>query len=64
MRTTNAMLNDKITYTNEMLDTNITNCIFNGYNHLRIDGENVFAGSNRECIEFLSGLVQFHLLTK
>lgn len=64
MRITKVMLNEKITYANEMLNTTITNRNFNGYNHLMIEGENVFAGSNKECTEFLDGLVQFHLLTK
>lgn len=66
MRTaiTKSMLKDKITYANEMLDTTIINRDFNGYNHLMIEGDNIFAGSNRECVEFLNGLVQFQLLTK
>ena len=63
MRTTKTMLDNKITYANEMLNVNITNRNYNGYNHLQIDGENIFAGNNRECIDFLNGLVQFRLLT-
>lgn len=64
MRTTKSMLKDKIIYANEMLDTTIINRDFNGYNHLMIEGDNIFTGSNRECVEFLNGLVQFQLITK
>lgn len=61
-RTTIKMLNDKLTYTNEMLNTNITNQSYNGYQYLRMDGENIFNGTKKECIAFLDGLVQFQLL--
>lgn len=61
-RTTIKMLNDKITYTNEMINTNITNQSYNGYEHLSLNGENLFSGTKRECIAFLNGLVQYELL--
>ena len=64
MRTTNAMLNNKITYANETLNTNFVNRVYNGYNHLTLNTENVFAGNNRECIDFLAGLIQFQLLNQ
>ena len=64
MKITKAMLNEKITYANKTLDTTITNKNFNGYNHLTVNDNNIFAGSNKECTEFLDGLIQFHLLTK
>lgn len=64
MRITKAMLNEKITYANKTLNTTITNRNFNGYNHLTVNDNNIFAGSNKECVEFLDGLVQFHFLTK
>ncbi len=60
--TTTKMLNDKITYTNEILNTNITNQSCNGYEYLRLNGENIFNGTKRECIAFLNGLVQYQLL--
>ena len=60
--TTIKMLNDKITYTNEILNTNITNQSCNGYEYLRLNGENIFNGTKRECIAFLYGLVQYQLL--
>ncbi|MBC5745833.1 hypothetical protein FMM74_020340 [Lachnospiraceae bacterium MD308] len=60
--TTIKMLNDKITYTNEILNTNITNQSCNGYEYLRLNGENIFNGTKRECIAFLNGLVQYQLL--
>lgn len=63
MRMTQKTLNDKITYASEMLGVNITNSNYNGFNHLRINGENLFTGTIRECCEFLNGLVQFKLLT-
>ena len=56
------MLNEKITYTNEILNTNITNQSCNGYEYLRLNGENIFNGTKRECIAFLNGLVQYQLL--
>ena len=52
--TTTKMLNDKITYTNEILNTNITNQSCNGYEYLRLNGENIFNGTKRECIAFLN----------
>lgn len=61
-RITKTILNEKITYANNTLDTTITNRNFNGYNHLTVNGNNIFAGSNKECAEFLDGLVRFHLL--
>lgn len=61
-RITNKILSDKITYANEMLSTKIENRIFNGYNHLTLNSDNIFVGSNRECVDFLTGLVQFQLL--
>ncbi len=61
-RITKQILKDKIIYTNETLNTNIENHIYNGYNHLTLNTENIFVGSNRECVEFLNGLVQFQLL--
>lgn len=64
MKIRKAMLNEKITYTNKILDTTITNRNFNGYNHLTVNDNNIFAGSNKECVNFLDALVQFHLLTK
>lgn len=64
MRTTNEMLNNKITHANEVLQVTITNRIYNGYNHLQIDGENLYTGTKRECIEFLSGLMQYKFLTE
>lgn len=60
--TTIKMLNDKITYTNEILNTNITNQSCNGYEYLRLNSENIFNGTKRECIAFLNGLVQYQLL--
>lgn len=60
--TTIKMLNDKITYTNQILNTNITNQSCNGYEYLRLNGENIFNGTKRECIAFLNGLVQYQLL--
>ena len=42
----------------------ITNCEYNGFNHLRVNGENIFTGTKKECIEFLNGLVQFYLLAR
>ncbi len=59
---TNQILNDKITYTNETLNTNIKNHSYNGYEHLTLNSENIFAGTKRECVDFLTGLVQFNLL--
>lgn len=64
MRITNAMLSDKIIHANEVLAITITNRIFNGYNHLQIDGENLYSGTNRECVDFLNGLIQFKFLTE
>lgn len=66
MKTTAAMLSGKIAYANQMMPdrSTITNCEYNGFNHLRINGENIFTGTKRECIEFLNGLVQFYLLTR
>lgn len=61
-RTTIKMLNDKLTYTNEMLNTNITNQSCDGREYLRMDGENIFNGTKKECIAFLDGLVNFQLL--
>lgn len=61
-RITNQILNDKITYTNETLNTNIVNRSYNGYEHLTLNTENIFVGTKRECVEFLTGLVQFQLL--
>lgn len=61
-RITNKILKDKIIYTNETLNTSIENRNYNGYNHLTLNTENIFTGSNRECVEFLTGLVQFQLL--
>lgn len=61
-RITNQILADKITYVNETLNTNIENRSYNGYEHLTLDTENIFIGSKRECVEFLTGLVQFQLL--
>lgn len=46
-RTTIKMLNDKIIYTNEMLNTNITNQSCNGYEYLRMNGENIFNGTKK-----------------
>ena len=63
-RTTTKMLNDKITYTNEIINTNITNQSCNGYEYLRLNGENLFSGTKRECIAFLDGLVRFELLRR
>lgn len=61
-RTTTKMLNDKIIYANNTLNTNIENHSYNGYEHLTLNTENIFAGTKRECIDFLNGLVQFQLL--
>lgn len=64
MRTTNAMLSDKIIYANEVLSVTIKNRNYNGYNHLQINGENLYIGTNKECVEFLNGLTQFKFLTE
>lgn len=64
MRITKTMLNNKIIYANEVLEVTITNRIYNGYNHLQIDGENLYCGKNRECFEFLNGLTQYKFLTE
>ena len=66
MRTTAAMLSSKITYANQVMTDRepITNCEYNGFNHLRVNGENIFTGTKKECVEFLDGLVQFYLLTR
>lgn len=61
-RITNQILEDKITYVNETLNTNIKNRSYGGYEHLTLNTENIFVGDKRECVEFLSGLVQFELL--
>lgn len=61
-RTNKKMLDNTLLYANEMLHTNITNQFCYGQNYLRINGENIFNGTKRECIEFLNGLVQFQLL--
>lgn len=63
-RTTTKMLNDKIIYTNEILNTNITKQSYNGLEYLRLNGENIFNGTKRECIAFLNGLVQYQLLSR
>ena len=63
-RTTNQMLNDKITYTNNTLSTNIECRNHSGYEHLTLRGENIFKGTKSECINFLNGLVQFQLLNE
>lgn len=64
MRITNKILDFKIAHTNEITSAifdskAINNRIFNGYNHLQIDGETIFAGTNKECAEFLDGLRNF-----
>ena len=64
MRITKTMLDNKITYANEVLEVTITNRIYNGYNHLQIDGENLYTGTKRECIKFLNGLTQYKFLTE
>ena len=61
-RITKTILNSKITYANETLGVTIENRNYNGFNHLTLNGENIYRGSTRECAEFLDGLVQFHLL--
>lgn len=61
-RITSQILEDKITYANETLNTNIENRSYNGYEHLTLNTENIFVGTKRECVEFLTGLVQFQLL--
>lgn len=61
-RTTIQQLNDKLTYTNQMLNTDIENQSYNGFEHLRLKGENLFTGTKKECISFLDGLVQYQLL--
>lgn len=63
-RITNQILENKITYANETLNTNIENRSYNGYEHLTLNTENVFVGTKRECVEFLTGLVQFQLLSR
>lgn len=62
MKTTNEMLKNRIIYANEMLNTNIVNRNYNGFEHLTLDTENLFTGTKKECINFLNGLVQFQLL--
>ena len=64
MRITKTILKNRIVSANETLNTNITNREYNGYNHLQLNGENIFTGSTRECVEFLNGLVQFQLLNR
>lgn len=64
MNITKKILNEKITYANKTLDTTIINRDFNGFNHLMIKNENIFIGSNKECVDFLDGLIKFHMLTK
>ena len=63
-RITNQMLDNKITNTNNTLNTSIKNYNHSGYEHLTLRGENIFIGTKRECIDFLDGLVQFQLLNK
>ena len=58
------MLNDKLTYTNNTLNTDIESCSHSGYEHLTLRDENIFKGTKKECIAFLDGLVQFQLLNK
>lgn len=64
MRITKTMLDNKIIYANEVLEVTITNRIYNGYNHLQIDGENIFTGTKKECMEFLEGLIKYKFLTE
>lgn len=61
-RITNQILENKITYANKTLNTNFENRSHNGYEHLTLNSENIFTGTKRECVEFLTGLVQFQLL--
>lgn len=63
MRITKTMLNNKITYANQMLDAEITCKFYNEFYHIKANGENLFRGTAKECCNFLDGLVQYKLLT-
>lgn len=48
---------------NKFLDLDIKNKNFNGFNHLMVNGNMIFTGSNRECTNFLAGLVALQCFT-
>lgn len=51
----------KVKEVNQHLGVNLVNYNFNGINHLQTmnSGRKIFAGSTRECYDFLNGLMEF-----
>lgn len=64
MKITNVILNNKIEYINATLNTGIVNRNYNNYEHLMLNGENIFVGTKKECADFLDGLANFYKLAK
>lgn len=62
-RITISMLKQKIELASEILNEKMENQSYNGYEHLKLRGENIFAGIKRECYNFINGLINFKLLT-